>query len=56
MAYGSTICDWKLVKLSAFNEIVSLIFCVAVGVVIGAITGKNIVGRITCWENSFHSI
>lgn len=38
-AYGSTINDWKLVRLSLRNELISLVFCIIVGLVVGAITG-----------------
>lgn len=39
LAYGTTINDWKLVRLSLRNETISLIFCILVGFVIGSITG-----------------
>jgi uncharacterized hydrophobic protein (TIGR00271 family) len=41
LAYGTTICDWKMVKRSIRTECLSLIFCILVGAVIGAITGKT---------------
>ena len=39
LAYGTTINDWKLVRLSIRNECISLIVCIVVGLIIGAITG-----------------
>lgn len=39
LAYGTTICDWKLVRVSIRNECISLAFCIIVGMVISAITG-----------------
>jgi uncharacterized hydrophobic protein (TIGR00271 family) len=39
LAYGSTIRDWKLVRLSLRNECISLAVCILVGVIIGAIGG-----------------
>lgn len=39
LAYGTTISDWKLVRLSLKNEIISLVFCIVVGVAIAAIAG-----------------
>ena len=41
LAYGSTINDWKLVRLSLRNECISLVFCIVIGIVIGAICGKT---------------
>ena len=41
IAYGSTIFDRKLVRLAWTTELVSLLFCIFVGVVIGAITGAT---------------
>ncbi len=41
LAYGTTICDWKMVKRSIRTECISLIFCILVGTVIGAITGPT---------------
>jgi uncharacterized hydrophobic protein (TIGR00271 family) len=41
LAYGSTIADWKMVKRSIRTECFSLMFCILVGAVIGAITGKT---------------
>jgi uncharacterized hydrophobic protein (TIGR00271 family) len=41
LAYGTTICDWKMVKRSIRTECFSLIFCILVGAVIGAITGPT---------------
>ena len=41
LAYGSYICDWKLVKKSLITEIISLLFCIAAGVVIAAICGPT---------------
>jgi uncharacterized hydrophobic protein (TIGR00271 family) len=41
LAYGSTICDWKMVKRSIRTECLSLVFCILVGAVIGALTGKT---------------
>jgi uncharacterized membrane protein len=39
LAYGTTICDWNMVKRFIRTECYSLIFCILVGAVIGAITG-----------------
>jgi uncharacterized hydrophobic protein (TIGR00271 family) len=41
LAYGTTIHDWKMVKRSIRTECISLIFCILVGAVIGAITGPT---------------
>jgi uncharacterized membrane protein len=41
LAYGTTICDWKMVKRSIRTECFSLIFCILVGMVIGAIAGPT---------------
>jgi uncharacterized hydrophobic protein (TIGR00271 family) len=39
MAYGFTIRDWNLVKISVINECGSLVFCILVGAVVGSISG-----------------
>lgn len=39
LAYGMTIHDWKLVRLSFRNEIISLVFCITIGVIIGVFCG-----------------
>jgi uncharacterized membrane protein len=41
LAYGTTINDWKLVRLSLRNECISLVFCILVGLVIGSIVGTT---------------
>lgn len=41
MAYGTTIGDWKMVKRAIRTESLSLLFCVVVGFIIGAITGTT---------------
>jgi uncharacterized hydrophobic protein (TIGR00271 family) len=41
LAYGTTICDWKMVKRSLKTECYSLLFCILVGAVIAAITGPT---------------
>jgi uncharacterized hydrophobic protein (TIGR00271 family) len=41
LAYGTTICDWKMVKRSIRTEGISLVFCILVGAVIGALTGPT---------------
>jgi uncharacterized hydrophobic protein (TIGR00271 family) len=41
LAYGTTICDWKLVIHSLKVEIISLIFCILVGFTIGVVTGPT---------------
>jgi uncharacterized hydrophobic protein (TIGR00271 family) len=50
LAYGTTICDWKMVKRSIRTECLSLIFCILVGAVIGAITGNT--GLADDWPTS----
>jgi uncharacterized hydrophobic protein (TIGR00271 family) len=50
LAYGTTICDWKMVKRSIRTECFSLMFCILVGAVIGAITGKT--GLVDDWPTS----
>jgi uncharacterized hydrophobic protein (TIGR00271 family) len=50
LAYGTTICDWNMVKRSIRNECYSLIFCILVGAVIGAITGPT--GLADDWPTS----
>lgn len=39
LAYGTTILDRKMVRLAWTNELVSLLFCIVIGVIIGACTG-----------------
>ena len=39
IAYGGTICDFRLVKRAAINEILSIVFCIFMGMIIGLITG-----------------
>jgi len=41
LAYGTIICDWKMVRLAAITEAVSLFICVVIGVALGAITGNT---------------
>jgi len=41
LAYGSTIRDWKLVRTSMITELISLLFCIAVGSTIAGITGPT---------------
>jgi uncharacterized hydrophobic protein (TIGR00271 family) len=41
LAYGTTICDWKLVRRSLKVEIISLIICILVGFTIGVVTGPT---------------
>lgn len=41
LAYGTTIKDWQLVRLSLRNECLSLLFCIIVGMTIAAITGPT---------------
>jgi uncharacterized hydrophobic protein (TIGR00271 family) len=41
LAYGTTICDWKMVKRAIRTECLSLVFCILVGAAIGASTGKT---------------
>jgi uncharacterized hydrophobic protein (TIGR00271 family) len=41
LAYGTTICDWKMVRRAIRTECFSLMFCILVGAVIGAITGPT---------------
>jgi uncharacterized hydrophobic protein (TIGR00271 family) len=41
LAYGTTICDWKLVLRSLKVEIISLLFCILVGFTIGVVTGPT---------------
>lgn len=48
LAYGTTICDWKLVKRSLRNECISLLICIVVGVAVGGITG-NIYWIVDDW-------
>jgi uncharacterized membrane protein len=50
LAYGTTICDWKMVKRSIRTECFSLIFCILVGMVIGAIAGPT--GLADDWPTS----
>jgi uncharacterized hydrophobic protein (TIGR00271 family) len=50
LAYGTTICDWKMVKRSIRTECFSLIFCILVGAVIGALTGPT--GLADDWPTS----
>jgi len=62
LAYGTTINDWNLVRLSLRNECISLLVCIIIGVIIGAITGatelsddwitQEMYGRAT-WTNFF---
>jgi uncharacterized hydrophobic protein (TIGR00271 family) len=41
MAYGTTIRDFTMVKISVRNECGSLIFCIIVGAIVGAIAGPT---------------
>jgi uncharacterized membrane protein len=41
LAYGTTINDWKLVRLSLRNECLSILFCIIIGVILAAITGAT---------------
>ena len=41
LAYGSTIRDWKLVRKSVRVEIISLVFCIVMGILIAAVTGPT---------------
>jgi len=41
MGYGSSIHDWKLIKISLITETVSLLFCIVTGMVIGAIVSAT---------------
>ena len=41
LAYGTTINDWKLVRLSIRNECISLLVCIVIGLIIGATCGKT---------------
>ena len=41
LAYGTTIRDWNLLRLSLRNECISLLFCIAIGVIVGACTGAT---------------
>lgn len=41
IAYGSTIFDRKLIRIAWTTELASLVFCILVGVVVGAITGAT---------------
>jgi uncharacterized hydrophobic protein (TIGR00271 family) len=50
LAYGTTICDWKMVRRSIRTECFSLMFCILVGAVLGAITGKT--GLSDDWPTS----
>ena len=45
LAYGTTINDWKLVRLSLRNECISLVFCIIMGVIVAAITGATDLAR-----------
>jgi uncharacterized hydrophobic protein (TIGR00271 family) len=50
LAYGTTIHDWKMVRRSIRTECFSLMFCILVGAVLGAITGKT--GLSDDWPTS----
>ncbi|KAI2494843.1 DUF389-containing protein [Fragilaria crotonensis] len=41
LAYGTTIGDWKLVRLSIRNELICLVFCIIVGMIIAGILGPT---------------
>jgi Domain of unknown function (DUF389) len=41
LAYGTTIHDWNLVAVSMRTELFSLLFCIFMGFIIGAITGPT---------------
>lgn len=51
LAYGTSICDWKLVRQSLRNECISLLICIIVGVAVGGITG-NISWIVEEWPTS----
>jgi hypothetical protein len=40
LGYGTTICDRKMIKLALRNKVISLAFCIVIGVIIGACTGQ----------------
>ena len=41
LAYGSTINDWKMVRRAMRTEFFSLLFCILLGAVIGAMSGPT---------------
>jgi uncharacterized hydrophobic protein (TIGR00271 family) len=41
LAYGTTIGDWKLVRLSLRNELICLVFCIVVGMIIAGALGPT---------------
>lgn len=41
LAYGSTIRDWKLVRKSLKVEIISLFFCIIMGMLLASVTGPT---------------
>lgn len=49
MGYGTSIRDWKLFRTSVYTELLSLLFCVIVGLVVGAIAGVTDLARGPDW-------
>lgn len=41
MAYGATIRDWRLCRRALYTELISLLVCIASGVMIGLMTGST---------------
>ena len=41
LAYGASICDWRLFRKSLYTETVSLIFCILTGFLVGCVTGPT---------------
>ena len=50
MAYSTTINDWRLLRKSLRTEFISLLFCVLMGMIIGAISGHFDIAET--WPNS----
>jgi uncharacterized hydrophobic protein (TIGR00271 family) len=45
MAYGATIHDWRLFRTAFRTEILSLVFCILMGALLGACVGPTNLGR-----------
>lgn len=41
VAYGASICDWRLFRKSLYTETVSLLFCILIGFLVGCVTGPT---------------
>ena len=41
MAYGTTIFDWRMIRVGLVTELVTLVLCIVIGAIIGLCTGRT---------------